>query len=132
MYFKQGTCQKGDRCKFSHDLAVERKAEKRNLYEDTRENDTMADWDEAKLDDVINQKHGEDNKKKKTTTEIVSYLFIKITSYQFHNLKNLFRSVNSFWNQSRKRLTVGSGTVQMVKNVSTNMLYHLASSLRVK
>lgn len=32
----------------------------------------MADWDEAKLDDVINQKHGEDNIKKRTTTEIVS------------------------------------------------------------
>jgi len=77
MYFKQGTCQKGDRCKFSHDLAVERKAEKRNLYEDTRENDTMADWDEAKLDDVINQKHGEDNKKKKTTTEIVCKFFLE-------------------------------------------------------
>lgn len=77
MYFKQGTCQKGDRCKFSHDLNVERKSEKRNLYEDTRENDTMADWDEAKLDDVINQKHGEDNKKKNNTTQIVCKFFLE-------------------------------------------------------
>lgn len=72
MYFKQGTCQKGDRCKFSHDLAVERKAEKRNIYEDVRENDNMADWNEDKLKDVVDKKHGEDNSKKKNTTEIVS------------------------------------------------------------
>ncbi len=71
VYFKQGLCQKGDRCKFSHDLAVERKAEKRNIYEDTRQTDTMEDWDEKKLEDVVNQKHGEDNIKKNTQTQIV-------------------------------------------------------------
>ena len=38
-FFKQGTCTKGDKCKFSHDLAVERKAAKRNLYEDSREDE---------------------------------------------------------------------------------------------
>ncbi|ODM95051.1 Zinc finger CCCH domain-containing protein 15 [Orchesella cincta] len=27
-FFKQGQCQKGDKCKFSHDLMVERKAER--------------------------------------------------------------------------------------------------------
>ena len=37
MYFKQGSCAKGAKCKFSHDLAVERKAEKRSLYDDVRE-----------------------------------------------------------------------------------------------
>ena len=37
MYFKQGSCTKGAKCKFSHDLAVERKAEKRSLYDDVRE-----------------------------------------------------------------------------------------------
>ena len=37
MYFKQGSCAKGAKCKFSHDLAVERKAEKRSLYDDARE-----------------------------------------------------------------------------------------------
>lgn len=36
MYFKQGTCTKGAKCKFSHDLAIERKAEKRSLYDDAR------------------------------------------------------------------------------------------------
>lgn len=38
MYFKQGSCTKGGKCKFSHDLAIERKAEKRSLYDDVREN----------------------------------------------------------------------------------------------
>ena len=66
-FFKQGICQKGDRCKFSHDITIERKAEKRNIYADAREGEGMENWDEQKLDDVINQKHGEDNKKKNTT-----------------------------------------------------------------
>ena len=38
MYFKQGLCTKGAKCKFSHDLAIERKAEKRSLYDEIREN----------------------------------------------------------------------------------------------
>lgn len=77
VYFKQGTCQKGDRCKFSHDLSIERKAEKKNLYEDVRKDDTMADWDEAKLNEVVDSKHGEDNIIKRTTTEIVCKYFLE-------------------------------------------------------
>ena len=53
-YFKAGYCEKGKRCKFAHDLAVERKAAKRDLYQDSREQekeektkDDMADWDEG-------------------------------------------------------------------------------------
>ena len=55
-FYKQGNCEKGKKCKFSHDLAVERKVEKKNLYQDTREGDAeeeqkkkddMADWDEG-------------------------------------------------------------------------------------
>jgi len=77
VYFKQGTCQKGDRCKFSHDLSIERKAEKRNVYEDTRSTDTMENWDEQKLEDVVNQKHGEDNIKKSNQTQIVCKYFLE-------------------------------------------------------
>jgi len=54
IFYKQGSCEKGKRCKFSHDLSVERKGEKINLYQDTREKDEeakrkddMADWDEG-------------------------------------------------------------------------------------
>ncbi|GFU09404.1 zinc finger CCCH domain-containing protein 15 homolog, partial [Nephila pilipes] len=38
-FYKQGTCAKGDKCKFSHDLSIERKSEKRSVYVDMRDND---------------------------------------------------------------------------------------------
>lgn len=82
-FFKSGHCEKGKRCKFSHDLAVERKGEKKNLYQDTREGekeaeeeerkkDDMADWDEEKLRQVVTSKHGNP----KTTTDKVCKYFI--------------------------------------------------------
>jgi len=38
VFFKVGNCEKkGGKCKFSHDLNVGRKVEKKNLYEDGRE-----------------------------------------------------------------------------------------------
>ena len=37
VFFKQGMCTKGDKCKFSHDLSLERKSEKRSLYVDARD-----------------------------------------------------------------------------------------------
>ncbi|KAL9597924.1 MAG: hypothetical protein Q9219_004814 [cf. Caloplaca sp. 3 TL-2023] len=86
MFYKQGNCEKGKKCKFSHDPAVERKGEKRNLYQDTREKaaedeeeeqrrkkDDMADWDEDKLRQVVRSKHGNP----KTTTEKVCKYFIE-------------------------------------------------------
>ena len=36
-FYKAGTCEKGAKCKFSHDKDIERKVEKRNLSEDSRE-----------------------------------------------------------------------------------------------
>lgn len=38
-FFKQGQCTKGDKCKFSHDLTIERKCEKRSVYVDERDDD---------------------------------------------------------------------------------------------
>ncbi|CAF2583714.1 unnamed protein product [Rotaria sp. Silwood2] len=78
MYFKQGSCAKGAKCKFSHDLAIERKAEKRSLYDDihdngNKENETMANWDEAQLADVVERRHGEDNRKKNATQIVCKY-----------------------------------------------------------
>ncbi len=35
-FFKSGQCQKGDKCKFSHDLNIERKSAKIDLYTDSR------------------------------------------------------------------------------------------------
>ncbi|XP_053292230.1 zinc finger CCCH domain-containing protein 15 [Pleuronectes platessa] len=79
-FFKQGQCTKGDKCKFSHDLTVERKCEKRSLYVDERddelEKDTMDNWDEKKLEEVINKKHGEAEKKSQSKTHIVCKFFL--------------------------------------------------------
>jgi hypothetical protein len=65
IFWKKGNCEKGRKCKFAHDLAVERKTEKRNLYTDGRaeeeENkklETSADWDEEKLRTVVMSKKG--------------------------------------------------------------------------
>ncbi|XP_051236471.1 zinc finger CCCH domain-containing protein 15 [Dicentrarchus labrax] len=78
-FFKQGQCTKGDKCKFSHDLSMERKCEKRSVYVDERdeelEKDTMDNWDEKKLEEVVNKKHGE-AEKKKAKTQIVCKHFL--------------------------------------------------------
>jgi len=73
-FFKQGLCKKGDKCKFSHDPAVERKAAKRNLYEDERDkDDNMDDWDDDKLADVVKKKHGSE---KSNQTDIICKFFL--------------------------------------------------------
>jgi len=76
-FFKQGQCSKGDRCKFSHDLALERKAEKRSVYCDMRdEDDTMENWDEEKLKEVVEKKHGE-AERKMPPTDIICKFFLE-------------------------------------------------------
>jgi hypothetical protein len=75
-FFKAGTCTKGNRCKFSHDLTKERKAAKIDMYSDRRdgedgENDTMEDWDENKLREVVDKKHGATNR-----TDIICKFFL--------------------------------------------------------
>ena len=37
IFYKQGQCTKGDKCKFSHDLSLEGKTEKKSLYIDSRD-----------------------------------------------------------------------------------------------
>lgn len=88
-FYKKGHCDKGRKCKFSHDLAIERKTEKRSLYTDTRDEekeeeeeakkkDAMDDWDEEKLQNVILSKHGNP----KTTTDKVCKYFIDAVENQ--------------------------------------------------
>ncbi|CAH1973847.1 unnamed protein product [Acanthoscelides obtectus] len=74
-FFKQGQCGKGDKCKFSHDLTVERKAEKRSMYVDMRdgEEETMENWDEEKLKEVVEKKHGAKSGKMPTTDIICKH-----------------------------------------------------------
>jgi len=79
IFFKKGNCEKGKKCKFSHDLTLDRKTEKRDLYQDTRtdeeerkKQETSADWDEEKLRSVVLSKKGN----QKTTTDKVCKYFI--------------------------------------------------------
>ncbi len=51
--------------------------------------DKMEDWDEKKLEDVVDQKHGEDNKKK-NTTQIVICSLLEFTKRMFTNLDLIF------------------------------------------
>lgn len=76
-FYKSGQCSKGDKCKFSHDLTIERKSEKKSLYFDARnEDDNMENWDEDKLKEVVEKKHGE-REKKLPTTEIICKFFLE-------------------------------------------------------
>ncbi|CAL1548078.1 unnamed protein product [Lymnaea stagnalis] len=80
-FFKQGQCTKGDKCKFSHDLTIERKGEKRNIYEDKK--DTMENWDEAMLEDVINKKHAESDSAKLKTAIICKFFLDAVESEKY-------------------------------------------------
>ncbi|KAK3082809.1 hypothetical protein FSP39_005975 [Pinctada imbricata] len=84
-FFKQGQCSKGAKCKFSHDLNIERKSEKKNIYEDVREKgeETMEDWDENQLRDVVNKKHGEREKAMPPTTIICKYFLDAVENNKY-------------------------------------------------
>lgn len=69
VFFKAGSCEKGSKCRYSHDINIGRKGEKKNLYEDSREEkeaDTMENWDEEKLRSVVLSKAGNP----RTTTDV--------------------------------------------------------------
>ncbi|KAK7031172.1 Translation machinery-associated protein 46 [Paramarasmius palmivorus] len=92
-YFKAGQCEKGTKCKFSHDVNVGRKVEKKNLYEDNREdkaNDTMDTWDEEKLRKVVLSKHGNP----RTTTDASTILQI-VCKYFIEAIEN--QKFGWFW-----------------------------------
>ncbi|XP_062608734.1 zinc finger CCCH domain-containing protein 15-like [Saccostrea cucullata] len=82
-FFKQGQCSKGAKCKFSHDLNIDRKGEKINIYADSREEDTMENWDEDQLRDVVNKKHGEQEKSLPKTTIICKYFLEAVESSKY-------------------------------------------------
>ncbi|KAK6929255.1 ZC3H15/TMA46 family, C-terminal [Dillenia turbinata] len=73
--FKAGQCAKGFKCKFSHDLNVQRKGEKIDLFSDKRDEETMEDWDQATLEKVVETKNKEYKQNK--PTDIVCKYFIE-------------------------------------------------------
>ncbi|KAJ1567758.1 hypothetical protein HK096_008775 [Nowakowskiella sp. JEL0078] len=79
-FFKAGQCQKGVKCKFSHDLNVERKVEKIDIYTDARdkekENDTIDKWDTEKLELVVSKKLSDSNNPN-NPTDIVCKHFLE-------------------------------------------------------
>ncbi|KZV53655.1 zinc finger protein [Dorcoceras hygrometricum] len=78
-HFKLGQCAKGFKCKFSHDLNVQRKGEKIDIYSDKRDQEddkeTMEDWDQETLEKVVESKSNEYNKNK--PTDIVCKHFLE-------------------------------------------------------
>ena len=97
-FFKNGSCQKGDKCKFSHDMDIERKAAKKNIYEgkhpfffvskiplfiflllderDEKGEDTIEKWDDEKLANVVDSKHkGQITKSNKVTLDLMLSIF---------------------------------------------------------
>ncbi|CAD5318996.1 unnamed protein product [Arabidopsis thaliana] len=74
-FFKAGQCQKGFKCKFSHDLNIQRKGEKIDIYSDTRDEDgDMDEWDQETLEKVVESKKNEYNQNK--PTDIVCKYFL--------------------------------------------------------
>ncbi|XP_061351348.1 zinc finger CCCH domain-containing protein 11-like [Gastrolobium bilobum] len=74
-FFKAGQCAKGFKCKFSHDLNVQRKGEKIDIYSDKRDEETMEDWDQETLEKVVESKKTEYNQNK--PTDIVCKFFLE-------------------------------------------------------
>ncbi|ROT64472.1 putative zinc finger CCCH domain-containing protein 15-like [Penaeus vannamei] len=75
-FFKQGQCGKGAKCKFSHDLQVERKSEKRSAYVDLRDTEESGGGplDQAALLEMVEKKQGK--LKNRPTSEKVCKHFL--------------------------------------------------------
>ncbi|ONI03172.1 hypothetical protein PRUPE_6G243000 [Prunus persica] len=71
-FYKAGQCAKGFKCKFSHDLNVQRKGEKIDIYSDKH---TMEEWDQETLEKVVESKKNEYQQNK--PTDIVCKYFLE-------------------------------------------------------
>jgi len=79
-FFKAGTCQKGKKCKYSHDIGIENKNAKIDLYTDQRdvlrgEDDaSMKNWDQSTLIKAVEEKQKQYSHQK--PTEIICKFFL--------------------------------------------------------
>ncbi|XP_059463266.1 zinc finger CCCH domain-containing protein 11-like [Corylus avellana] len=81
-FYKVGQCAKGFKCKFSHDLNVQRKGEKIDLYSDKRDQETMDDWDQETLEKVVESKKTE-YKQNKPTDIVCKYFLEAVEKKQY-------------------------------------------------
>uniref|UniRef100_A0A1D1YX53 Zinc finger CCCH domain-containing protein 11 n=1 Tax=Anthurium amnicola TaxID=1678845 RepID=A0A1D1YX53_9ARAE len=82
VFYKAGQCAKGFKCKFSHDLNVQRKGEKIDLYSDQRDQESMEDWDQETLEKVVEQKN-RDYQQNKPTDIVCKYFLDAVEKKQY-------------------------------------------------
>ncbi|OUS47973.1 P-loop containing nucleoside triphosphate hydrolase protein [Ostreococcus tauri] len=72
-FFKHGCCPKSaDRCKYSHQLDISTRQQKRSAYEIPDE-DSIEMWDQKKLEAVIAKKHGQEVNANNETTIVCKH-----------------------------------------------------------
>lgn len=80
-YFKAGFCSRGKACKFSHDLALEGKGAKINLYNDPRaqkDSTNEEEWDDEKLKTAVDDAEARRRADKKMpATDIICKFFLE-------------------------------------------------------
>ncbi|CAM6102651.1 unnamed protein product [Calypogeia fissa] len=82
-FFRRGQCAKGFKCKFSHDLNVERKGEKIDLYSDQRDGEEgMDEWDQETLEKVVASK-GEEYSHNKPTEIVCKHFLDAVEKKQY-------------------------------------------------
>ncbi|KAH7553471.1 hypothetical protein JRO89_XS12G0015900 [Xanthoceras sorbifolium] len=86
-FYKAGQCAKGFKCKFSHDLNIQRKGEKIDLYSDKRDqvsvsSGNMEDWDQETLEKVVESKVNE-YKQNKPTDIVCKYFLEAVEKKQY-------------------------------------------------
>lgn len=80
-HFRHGKCVKGFKCKYSHDLNVERKTAKIDLFTDRRDGGdedgpgTMEEWTQEQLEKAVADKHGKQNENR--PTQIICKFFLE-------------------------------------------------------
>ena len=92
-FFKHGQCTKGFKCKYSHDLNIERKTAKVDLFTDRRDgggggdgdgdDDGMDDWDQETLEKVVTQRHAAESGAPNRTTIICKYFLDAVEKRQY-------------------------------------------------
>ncbi|KAK2999791.1 hypothetical protein RJ639_022854 [Escallonia herrerae] len=79
-----GQCAKGFKCKFSHDLNIQRKGEKIDIYSDKRDEgkDSMEDWDQETLEKVV-ESRGKEYGQNKPTDKVCKYFLEAVEKKQY-------------------------------------------------